>query len=172
MKANDWCQRARVRRGFVLTTLILLTFGAIGGRAGTETYGYDALGRLRSITSPNGSTTTYGIDAAGNRTSVTPGGVSSNIPQNIRKSPTTGTGGSFTILWDAVSGTVNHYTLEEEEDSTVPPSIVTYTVTDTSKAFSKSGCLQLLYRVRACATANESQCSAYSAQVFKAVGTC
>lgn len=94
------------------------------------------------------------------------------IPQNIRKSPTSGTGGSFSILWDAAPGTVNHYTLEETEQTSVPPSVVTYSVTGTSKTFSKSGCQELLYRVRACASANETQCSSYSGSVFKLVGTC
>jgi YD repeat-containing protein len=94
------------------------------------------------------------------------------IPQNIRKSPTTGTGGSYSILWDAAAGTVNHYTLEETESSSFPATVVTYSVTGTSKGFSKTGCQQLTYRVRACATANETQCSAYSGSVFKAVGTC
>jgi YD repeat-containing protein len=94
------------------------------------------------------------------------------VPANIRKSPTTGTGGSFSILWDASAGTVNHYTLEETESSSGTPSIVTYTVTGTSKTFSKTGCQTLTYRVRACATSNETQCSAYSGSVFKQVGTC
>ena len=38
----------------------------------TTTYQYDALGRLTSVSYPNGSTITYSYDAAGNRTQMTP----------------------------------------------------------------------------------------------------
>ncbi len=92
-----------------------------------------------------------------------------SVPANIRKSPTSGTDPSYSILWDASTGPVNHYTLEEVE--TAPGSgTLTYTTTTTSKGFNKGDVyLELIYRVRACATANESQCSAYSGTVFKMV---
>lgn len=92
-----------------------------------------------------------------------------SVPANIRKSPATGNDPNYSILWDASTGTVNHYTLEEVE--TAPGSAtLTYTVTTTFKAFNKGEVfLNLVYRVRACATANESQCSAYSGTVFKQV---
>jgi len=92
-----------------------------------------------------------------------------SVPQNIRKSPTTGNGGSYSILWDASTGTVNHYTLEETE--TAPSSgVTTYSVATTSKSFTKGNVfLQLSYAVRACATSNETQCSSYSSSVFKQV---
>lgn len=38
---------------------------------GTESYEYDALGRLRKVTFPNGAITNYTLDNAGNRTNVT-----------------------------------------------------------------------------------------------------
>ncbi|MER7130103.1 LamG-like jellyroll fold domain-containing protein [Streptosporangium saharense] len=45
-----------------------VTEGTAG--AGTNTYGYDQLGRLTSWKAPNGNTTSYTWDAAGNRTSA------------------------------------------------------------------------------------------------------
>jgi YD repeat-containing protein len=41
-----------------------------GASAGTVTYGYDALGRLTSVTFPNDAAIQYSYDAAGNRTSL------------------------------------------------------------------------------------------------------
>lgn len=91
------------------------------------------------------------------------------VPGNLRVNPASGTGGSYTILWDASNGVVNHYTLNEVR--TAPTSgTATYAVTGTSRAFSKGNVyLSLQYQVRACATADESQCSAYSGFVFKNV---
>jgi YD repeat-containing protein len=91
------------------------------------------------------------------------------VPQNIRKVPESGFSQSYTILWDASTGTVNHYTLEEVQ--VAPGSgTTTYSVSTTSKSFNKGNVyLELEYRVRACATANESQCSGYSGVVFKMV---
>jgi YD repeat-containing protein len=40
----------------------------------TETYGYDALGRLRTLIACNGRTTTYNFDPAGNRSTVSTAG--------------------------------------------------------------------------------------------------
>lgn len=39
--------------------------------AGTDTYTYDSLGRLVSVTYSDGSSITYAYDSAGNRTTVT-----------------------------------------------------------------------------------------------------
>lgn len=92
-----------------------------------------------------------------------------SVPANIRKSPTSGNGWVYSILWDASTGPVDHYTLEEVE-SAPGSGTTTYPVTATYKAFNKGEVyLQLVYRVRACATTNESQCSAYSGTVFKQV---
>ncbi len=58
------------------TCLVLLVVGlpiALSNYAtaatGTETYTYDARGRLASVTYPNGTSINYAYDAAGNRTS-------------------------------------------------------------------------------------------------------
>jgi RHS repeat-associated protein len=56
------------------------TYDASGRRAsmttlaGTETYGYDPLGQLTSVTYPNSRVVNYAYDAAGNRTQVTDNG--------------------------------------------------------------------------------------------------
>ncbi len=92
-----------------------------------------------------------------------------SVPTNIRKSPTTGTGWSYAILWDASTGPVNHYTLLETIEDPSPGSN-TYSVTVLNKNFNKGQVYLLMtYKVRACATANESQCSAYSQTVMKMV---
>ena len=92
-----------------------------------------------------------------------------SVPANIRKSPATGTDSNYSILWDASTGTVNHYTLEEVE-SAPGSGTLTYSSTTTFKAFNKGDVyLELTYRVRACTTAGESQCSGYSSSVFKMV---
>jgi RHS repeat-associated protein len=62
-----------------LTTLasVSYTVDAVGNRsdrtdaAGTQTYAYDDLYRLTSVTYPGPTTTSYGYDAFGNRTSMT-----------------------------------------------------------------------------------------------------
>lgn len=92
------------------------------------------------------------------------------VPTNLRLSPPVGNGGNYSVLWNAPAGSINHYTLEEVKTFPGSPVTTTYPVTGNSKAFNKGNVyLELTYRVRACATANESQCSAYSSTVFKTV---
>ena len=59
------------------------------GGASAQQYTYDSLGRLRTVTYPDGSTVTYSYDAAGNRTEVVRAGPSSGFNQTIQ---ITGTG--------------------------------------------------------------------------------
>lgn len=51
----------------LLSATIMLPDAAF---AGTDSYLYDALGRVISVIHANGTTTSYAYDAAGNRTSV------------------------------------------------------------------------------------------------------
>lgn len=59
------------RSAFVNFLLGGTAFAAVGtGRAAADTYGYDALGRLKTVSRANGVTLTYHYDNNGNRTSV------------------------------------------------------------------------------------------------------
>lgn len=69
-------RKARVTAAVGSTAIflaLLLETSAWSGTAGTETYTYDALGRMRTITFPDGTKSTYDYDAAGNRLSVATG---------------------------------------------------------------------------------------------------
>ncbi len=54
----------------VLSATILLFASSSANADSTTTYQYDALGRLTSVTYPDGGSVTYSYDAAGNRTQV------------------------------------------------------------------------------------------------------
>jgi len=90
-----------------------------------------------------------------------------SVPSGLTSSPI-GNQPSYTILWNASAvGPVNHYTLSEEQtEGPGSPSTGYHTVIPpaTSKAFSKGGSAEKLfvYKVRACGTADESFCSAWS----------
>lgn len=69
--ALRWRYTMRRKFAFLFT---LIAIGALAGSAAADamvTYQYDALGRLTSISYPNGTTVTYTYDAAGNRTQRT-----------------------------------------------------------------------------------------------------
>lgn len=98
-----------------------------------------------------------------------------SIPTNLRTNPVgIAFGGGFTVLWNASTGTVNHYTLHEL--ITMGPgagNTADYIVNapTTSKGFTKGGTEKdFEYTVRACATADESQCSSWSSSVT--ISTC
>ena len=89
--------------------LILVLCGALPllAPASTTTYTYDALGRLKTITSTNGSSINYSYDAAGNRTSVV---TVAGPPGAVQLSSSTYSGGeasgqqSITITVNRIGG--------------------------------------------------------------------
>ncbi|MFO0957423.1 MAG: RHS repeat-associated core domain-containing protein [Isosphaeraceae bacterium] len=66
----------------------------------TQTYGYDPLGQLTSVTYANGRVVTYAYDAAGNRTTVTDDGVATDYTTNNLNQYTTVGGATYTYDTD------------------------------------------------------------------------
>jgi YD repeat-containing protein len=65
VRLNAWLRRGTQ---FVLCALLSLGFISLPVFAGSESYGYDALGRLTGVTHADSSTESYSYDSAGNRT--------------------------------------------------------------------------------------------------------
>ena len=59
-----------VRLAFAVFAVAALTLGGFAF-AGNDTYQYDSLGRLVSVTYADGSSISYTYDSAGNRTAIT-----------------------------------------------------------------------------------------------------
>ncbi len=85
---------------------ILAAITLMSAVAGTETYEYDALGRLKSTSQTDGTTVEYDLDAAGNRETVT----TTIVPGSVQFSAATYSvgeaGASITITVTRVSGNV------------------------------------------------------------------
>ncbi len=143
-----------------MTHRSLLTFGLISlcalarmAQAGTASYGYDALGRLRSVTYDDGKVVSYGLDAAGNRTQV----LSVTPPVSIIV-PTSNTTGSYSISWGASAGTVSLYKLYEANNPSFSGQTLVYSGSALSAALTGRLSGTYYYRVAACIDAT---CSGY-----------
>ena len=117
----------------------------------------------------------YTVAAYDNSTNLSPQSNTANAttwsaqpstPLNLRKSPTTGTGSSYTILWDASSGPISYYILEQSVSGGgfVPFPQINHPTT--SKSFNQS-CGEYTYRVKGCSSGGA--CSGYSNQTTKRV---
>ncbi len=90
-----------------------------------------------------------------------------SVPTNLRTSPVNQSyGGIFSVHWNTSTGAVHHYTLHEARTIIqLGTTITTYITTPptTSIQFQKGGSEKTFeYKVKACATPSETQCSAYS----------
>jgi YD repeat-containing protein len=80
--------------------------------AGTTIYTYDALGRLKTVTAPDGSQVVYNNDPAGNRQSITTSGGAPPPPVTAPGTPSgySPTHGLVYLSWGAATGGTPPYT--------------------------------------------------------------
>jgi YD repeat-containing protein len=109
--------------GISRLAVVVLIFGALfwsqcGAQSlpGTETYTYDALGRLTSVAYPNATTVTYNYDPAGNRSTVQ---ATDTSPPSAPGKPTFTnlTTTSVTVSWTAATDNIGVASYEYELNS-------------------------------------------------------
>lgn len=144
--------------GEVLAVSWSYLFGGISGK-GNGTYYY----RVRAC---NTSTSCSGYAPGPNVITVTLPPAQPTTPLNLRKSPSTGTGNIYTILWDASSGPVSYYILEQSASGGPYSPFPQINHPTTSKSFNQS-CGEYSYRVKACSSGGV--CSGYSNTTTKRV---
>lgn len=128
---------------------------------GNGTYYY----RVRAC---NTSTSCSGYAPGPNVITVTLPPAQPTTPLNLRKSPSTGTGSSYSILWDTSSGPVSYYILEQSSSGGAYSPFPQINHPTTSKSFNQ-GCGEYTYRVKACSSGGV--CSGYSNTTTKRVCT-
>ena len=144
--------------GEVLAVSWTQLFGGISGK-GNGTYYY----RVRACNTP---TSCSGYAPGPNVITVTLPPAQPTIPLNLRKSPSTGTGNIYSILWDASSGPVSYYILEQSSSGGAYSAFPQINHPTTSKSFNQ-GCGEYTYRVKACSSGGV--CSGYSNTTTKRV---
>lgn len=94
---------ASFSRCLLAAATVLAALNASGQTAGTESYAYDALGRLIRVTHTNGAVTQYSYDAAGNRKSAGSTAVSGGALQFV-----SGTHTSRGVMGDIATATIKN----------------------------------------------------------------
>lgn len=147
------------KRGCAALAVLIGLSPVLALRAGDTQYTYDALGRLETVTRPDGTQSVYTLDAAGNRTQVAEAGVPS-APASIT-APTTNTSGSYVVSWTApLSGPApTRYELYEANNASFSGQVRIYN--NSSLSFTTSGRVtgNYYYQARAC---NATGCGGYA----------
>ncbi len=137
-----------------------------GNHGQTLTYGYDGNGNVISVADATGHTSSYQYDALNRVTkTVESGGASPPMPSSAAtlSTPATSNTGSYTVSWTAVSGATS-YTLQEQVNSG------SWTLASSGSATSWSATGQANgsygYRVQAC---NATGCGPWSASATTTV---
>lgn len=146
---------SRYIRAILATSLCALALISAPSRAVDTTYEYDALGRLKVVTRPDGTVTNYTLDPAGNRTKVDESLGGATAPATITV-PSTSSTGNYTISWTAGTGSGTTYELWESMSSLFTSQSRVFTGTATSASISGHGNGTYYYRVRRC---NGSACT-------------
>jgi YD repeat-containing protein len=148
----------RIIRGAILVLVAsAATLVSTPSPAADTTYEYDALGRLRVVTRPDGTVTNYTLDPAGNRMKVEESLGGATPPASISV-PSASLSGSYTISWSAGSGSVTTYELWESTSATFASQTRVFSGVATSASISGHGNGAFYYRVRSC---SGSACTSY-----------
>jgi YD repeat-containing protein len=144
------------RRVLLPVSLLLLAGASLLAaepcQAADTNYAYDALGRLITVSRPDGNQTSYALDAAGNRTLLLEGGVP-GTPASIA-APTSNTSGSYLVSWTAPTSGAAATRYELYEATNVSFSGQTLIHNNSALSFMTSGRVtgNYYYRVRACSS--------------------